>query len=239
MDTLERSTSAVVLSAGSSTRMGMETNKILLDLHGRTVLEHSLEVFSAMPEIAEIVLVVSAADRDRISHLEKRLDALGVRKIVTGGARRFDSAVEGAAACNSESRLILIHDGARPFPPIEAVRKALGIADAEGGAILAIPLQDTLKRGDDMGRIVSTLPRKDLYRAQTPQVFQQSLLQAAIVAAREKDIDPTDDALLLEAIGHNVTLVPGDPLNIKITTQEDLLLARALLQVMENRGESR
>lgn len=230
-------TSAVVLAAGASRRMGGRENKNLMDLGGCTVLEHSLTLFARLSEVKEIVLVIAEADWPLFDGaLNERVKQLGVKKIVTGGPQRFDSSANGVAACGEECELVLIHDGARPFPPEKRVREAIAKAAEAGGAILATPLTDTLKRAGAGGVIVSTLSREGLFRAQTPQVFRKALFEEALASARERKLSPTDDALVMEAAGNVVHVIDGGPSNIKITTQEDLVMARALLQTRRSRG---
>lgn len=225
--------SAVIAAAGQSRRMG-GGEKVLMDLGGRTVLEHSLERIATLPGLVEVVLVVSKGAKPKYEGaLRERLEALKVAKIVAGGAHRFDSVCSGVEACGADSELVLIHDGARPFPPMGAVRGALDKAASMGAAILAVPLNDTLKRAGDDWIIQETLPRRSFFRAQTPQVFNLTLLRACMVKARSEGLSPTDEACVLEAAGKSVALVQGSESNIKITTPEDLALARALLAAME------
>ena len=238
MTALERCVSAVVLAAGRGVRMGLERNKVFLDLGGRTVLEHSLAVFAGLPEVAESVVVLSPEEAEDLDpRLRTRLEALGVTRLVKGGVRRFDSAAAGVAAADRAFPLVLLHDGARPFPPPAAVRAALQAAAEQGGAVLAVPVEDTLKRVDEKeGRIVETVSRRGLYRVQTPQVFRRELYESALEAARSRGLDPTDDAAVLEAAGIPVAVVPGDPLNLKITVPGDLELARAILRSRREKG---
>lgn len=268
MNGLKKSTSAVVVAAGQSKRMGPGENKILMDLGGATVLERTLSVFAGIEEILEIVLVVSEQDMQRFKgEFLERLQRQGVKQVVPGGAKRFDSSCAGIRACKEDSDLILIHDGARPFAPVDAIREAIRKAAAMGAAILAVPVRDTLKRGkagsgirarggggtgvgghggprggdktgskrggdgDTVPLIAETIEREGLYRAQTPQVFRRSVLLRTIERARVAGISPTDDASLVEALGGEVAIVNGTERNIKITTPEDLHLARALLDI--------
>lgn len=240
MSSNDLSTSAVVLAAGQSRRMGGSTSKVLLDLDAETVLEHSVRVFSRLDAVKEIVVVIAPQDRaDYEGDLGERLKRLGVTKIVPGGAERHDSTVAGLAACNPENHLVLIHDGARPFPPSKAVKEAIEKAGLMGGAILATPLHDTVKKVDDEQVIIGTLPREQLYRAQTPQVFQQKLFKEALEQAGAAGMTaPTDDALILEARGHTVCVIDGGPSNLKITTPDDLRMARALLALKKKEGSN-
>lgn len=214
--------------------MEADGSKVLMDLGGIPVLEHSLRLFDGMPEVREIIVVTHAeAEPDVKRVLQSRKRDLDQYKIVRGGARRCDSAAQGLAACSKDSILVLIHDGARPFPPEEAVREVILQAAKTGAAILATPLHDTLKRVSNDGIICETLPRENRFRAQTPQVFHRQLLSEAFEKTFKAGLAPTDDALILEAAGHQVRVVDGGPFNIKITTQQDLVLARAIARIRQ------
>jgi len=227
------STSAVILAAGSGSRMGKPVNKIFLDLGGVTILEHTLSLFATLTFIEEIVLVVSTADRPMLDErYGERLEELGVSRLATGGKQRIDSSRAGIEACCATTEMILIHDAARPFPPASAVETAARAAMEIGAAILAVPVQDTLKRSTGGRQIDETLPRADLFRAQTPQVFRRAVLLDALRQAGEAQF--TDDASLVEATGNPVALVPGHEHNIKITTPDQLELARVIFQIERN-----
>jgi len=237
MDQANYSASAVVLAAGLSSRMGRGLNKTLMDLGHITVLEHSLKTLASIPAIEEIILVVSAREKHKFSGgFYERLQALKVKRIVAGGKRRFDSAQNGIAACASTTDLILIHDGARPFAPIDAIKAALINAFSDGAAILAIPVQDTLKRKEEEKGITETISRVNLFQSQTPQVFKRTLLVPAVEKAVKEGTDPTDEASILEKEGHDIILVPGSPMNIKITTEDDLILAKAIWNQLNDKG---
>lgn len=229
----EPTTSAVILAAGSGTRMGADVNKVFLDLGGVSILEHTLSLFATLNAIREIVLVVAESDRPLIDgEYRQRLDDLGVTRIVNGGRHRIDSSRAGVAACSAGKDLILIHDAARPFAPASAVNAAMRAAAEKGAAILAVPVEDTLKISEDGSTVSGTQPRDGFFRAQTPQVFRRELLLEVLAGAGGSAF--TDDALLVEAAGHPVILVPGGEHNIKITTPEQLELARAIYSMDRN-----
>lgn len=238
MTLLKRSTSAIVLAAGRGVRMGLERNKVFLELEDRLVLEHSLAVFAALPEVAECIVVVSPGDLENLEpETVTRLRKAGMDRMVKGGVRRFDSTAAGVAASDPSLPILLIHDGARPFPPARAVRAAIRTAAERGGAVLAVPVEDTLKRVNEKKDLLSeTVPREGLYRVQTPQVFRREVFEPALSEARARGLDPTDDAAILEAAGRPVALVPGDPLNLKLTLPRDLDLARAILRRDRKKG---
>jgi len=230
MNRFAPSTSVVILAAGSGSRMAAGKNKVFLDLGGVTILEHSLSLFATLPFVHEIVLVFAAGDRAQIEgRFARRLDDLGVTRCVPGGQRRVDSSRAGVGACSRETKLILIHDAARPFAPAEGVEAAVRAAAETGAAILALPLEDTLKKSTDGRHIETTLARGSLYRAQTPQVFENALIRRLLDEAGDQDF--TDDAALAEKSGKSVALVAGSEQNIKITTPGHLDLARAIYRV--------
>lgn len=233
MDSSNQEVSAIVVAAGSSRRMQCDKNKVLMDLGGVTVLEHSLFVLAKIKRIKEIIVVVSRNDKDNFS---EKLNRLKVSKIVVGGEHRFDSVQNGIKACSPDTGLILIHDGARPFAPIRGIESAITSAAQLGAAILSVPLNDTVKRRATGHTIKETVPRTGLYLAQTPQVFKRSLLLPGINRAKEEKLIPTDEASVLENQNHPVVLVDGDTTNIKITTQDDLLLAKAILHLKSQGG---
>jgi len=138
-----------------------------------------------------------------------------------GGARRQDSSLAGLRALPPDVDIVAIHDAARPFPPREGVEQAIAAAREHGGALLAIPMTDTVKRADAGGKIIETLDRDRLWLAQTPQVFQRALLARAFEAVEKAGLDLTDDAAALEFIGHAPHLVMGSIENLKITTPAD------------------
>lgn len=177
----------------------------------------------------EIVLAVDPADRT--THLEPllpRLTELGLGPVVDGGATRQESMARALAASDSDLELVLVHDAARPFFPLDAAREALEQARRVGAALLAVPVPDTVKRVDGEGRVVATVDREELWLAQTPQVVRRDLLEQALAAARQEGSQESDDVGLLQRLGQPVAVVRGSSRNIKITTQADLELAAAL-----------
>ena len=137
--------------------------------------------------------------------------------VVDGGATRQDSMRNALDACSADRELVLVHDAARPFFPVAAARQAVQRAAEVGGAILAVPVPDTLKRVDGDFLVTATVPRADLWLAQTPQVAQRAVLEKAMARATERGVTLTDDASLLEQIGVPVEVVPSTPKNIKLT----------------------
>jgi len=214
----------VVVAAGRSTRMG-GTDKTFVDVLGTPLIVHTLRRIAASEVVDRIVLVVSA---DAVQDGEAIVQDLGIPKIAAvcaGGARRQDSVLAGLVAMG-ERRWVAIHDGARPCVTPDILGRALREVQGSGAAIAAVPVKDTIKVvGDD--RVISATPnRATLWAAQTPQAFDYQTLMDAHRAA---DVEYTDDAAMVEAAGHRVTVFWGDYDNLKVTTQEDLDVARLSL----------
>jgi 2-C-methyl-D-erythritol 4-phosphate cytidylyltransferase len=193
-------------------------------LGGRPVIAHSAGVFAGHKEIDRLAIVVSEVNLEAVRQLVSRLAPGAV--VVAGGRRRRDSVMAGLNALG-DCEYIVVHDGARPFVSEAMIDAALEGAHETGAALCAVPVTDTVKRSDPMGIVSSTVTREGLWLAQTPQAFRTALLRRAHEA---NDIDATDDAALVELLGEPVRLVLGSTRNLKITLQEDLRLAEALLR---------
>ena len=204
-------------------------NKQLMDLAGRPVVEHSLKVLLEVP-VEGIVLVVPAIEKDKfmeqLSHLLKDQKKI---QIVTGGANRRDSVGQGLLALPAGVETVIVHDGARPLVRRGHILEAIRETETWGAATLAVPVKDTVKVAGKSGLVQETLPREGLWQVQTPQVFKLPLLIEAHRRAAEDGFIGTDDASLVERLGKPVKLVRGDYSNIKITTPEDLIIAKSLM----------
>jgi 2-C-methyl-D-erythritol 4-phosphate cytidylyltransferase/2-C-methyl-D-erythritol 2,4-cyclodiphosphate synthase len=211
--------SAVVVAAGAGLRAGPGEPKAWRNLCGRPIVRWSVEgLLSAGAR--EIVVVVA---HDRILLVDEVLAGLDAWKAVTGGRTRADSVQAGLAAVTAgRNEPVLVHDAARPFVHREHVERLLAALDVADGAIPALPVPDTLKRGD--GIVDETVSREGLWRAQTPQAFRLGRLKAAYRRWPTGE-EPTDDAAVMERAGGHVAMVPGDPLLMKLTYPEDFLLA--------------
>lgn len=215
--------SAIILAAGNSSRMN-GVNKQLLPLGGIPILIRSALAFEHCAEVTEIVIAAREADRERILSLCREYGIAKLKKIVCGGATRADSAAL-AFEETSETELIAIHDGARPFADPALISAVLRAAEESGAAIPALPVKDTIKRAED-GVVSETPDRSALYAAQTPQVFRRSLYREMLALGKS---NVTDDSTLAERLGVRVRLAEGSPRNIKITTPDDLAAGEALL----------
>ena len=215
--------SVIIVAAGSGTRAGSGLPKTWRQLAGKPVVVWSAEVF-ARSGASEIVVVVSA---DWLDEGQRALAHVAKCKVVVGGSSRADSVRAGLASCEgSADDPVLIHDGARPFVTQAHVDRLLFALGNTDGAILALPVSDTLKRGDAL--VEATVSRDRLWRAQTPQAFRHSALRAAY-EAWHSEFEPTDDAAVLEAVGGRIAIAAGDPMLMKLTYPEDFEMAERLL----------
>lgn len=226
---------AVIVAAGSSRRMGGR-DKLWIPLADRLVLARTIDIFAASPLISTIVLVLNAERLEDARALCAREHWEKIGGMVPGGARRQDSVRAGLdklAEIAPETRWVMIHDGARPLVTPAILQAGLQAAQEHQAAVAAVPVKDTIKLVQD-GLIHSTPQRSQLWAVQTPQVFAFPLIHQAHHSA-PAGTEATDDAALLEHLGHPVAIFPGSYTNLKITTAEDLLLAQAFLQELNKR----
>ena len=229
-------TVAIIPAAGAGARMGMNRAKQYLDLHGKPLLAVTLKKFQICPAVQGIILVVP---RDQVEYCTKEIiEPYGltkVKKVVEGGERRQDSVRFGIEASNGRYKLILIHDGVRPFITPGLIEKVVAAGEKDRAVITALPLKETVKEVDQKDRVIKTCDRGRLRMVQTPQIFRyEDILEAHRRALREGWEAVTDDALLVEKMGIPVRVIEGSETNIKITTPHDMVLAR--LYEAGNRG---
>lgn len=224
----------VIVAAGKGTRLQSELPKPFLSIAGKPILVHTLRRFAPIEAVRRVVVVV-AAEREALC--QEVLHTHGPwpqpMTVVHGGAERQDSVRNGLAALEPQCEIVVIHDAARPFIGVEAIQCSIDAAAEAGSAVVATPVRDTIKRADAQRTIRETVSRHDLWLAQTPQTFQVEVIQAAHRWAQQQDIAGTDDAALVEQMGRPVRIVPSDTLNFKITTPDDLALAKAALEASE------
>jgi 2-C-methyl-D-erythritol 4-phosphate cytidylyltransferase len=221
----------IIPAAGQSSRFGGNEKKPFASLDGRPVWQRSAELFWSRDDVARVYLVLAPGDRDDFRGRFGHLIAFANIQLVDGGDERFDSVANALDAIGDSVELIAVHDAVRPLAPAHVVDAVFAAAAKHGAAMPAIPVADTLKRVDPAAnRIVETIPRANLWQAQTPQVFKREWLAEAYAKRASFPGPITDDAQLVEAIGYEVKVVPGSPANFKITTKEDLELAEAILK---------
>jgi 2-C-methyl-D-erythritol 4-phosphate cytidylyltransferase len=221
---------AVIVAAGKGERMGASLPKAFLPLAGMPLLIHTLRNVGRSSLIAKLVLVIASEREACCRELLTTYGSFGPSvTLVHGGPERQDSVRLGLAALDQECDIVVIHDAARPFVSAELIHRSVTVAAAVGGALVAVPVRDTIKRVAEAGTVVETVPRHDLWLAQTPQTFRVPLIRDAHAHALRKGVQATDDVTLVEHIGGKVQIVPGGIYNFKITTPEDLQLAEAML----------
>ncbi|HEY4551728.1 MAG TPA: 2-C-methyl-D-erythritol 4-phosphate cytidylyltransferase [Bacillaceae bacterium] len=224
----------IIPAAGSGKRMGAGRNKLFLELNGRPVILHTLDVFAADPLCRKIILVIQPGDEDYFSYILAGERCMEKIIMVHGGEERQYSVHNGLLAADREG-LVLVHDGARPFIRSEAVRRLAEAAGQYGAAIAAVPVKDTIKKATNL-EVVETVERSSLWQVQTPQAFRFSVLMEAHEQARRDRFLGTDEASLVERNGYPVRIVESDYDNIKLTTPEDLYFAEAILKKREHFG---
>jgi 2-C-methyl-D-erythritol 4-phosphate cytidylyltransferase len=227
----------VIVAAGEGRRLGSARRKALVPLAGRPLLEHALRRLLPLAWLEPVVVVGHRDDRAELTALLARQPRPVA--LVDGGERRQDSVLAGVRAASGE--LVLVHDAARPFVPVERLPELAERARAAGAALLAVPVADTIKeaREQEPSLVARTLPRDRLRAAQTPQAFHRGRLLELLARAAADGTAITDEAALFETAGLAVAFVEGSPRNFKITTAEDLALAEALLAAEMHREKGR
>lgn len=224
--------SAVIVSAGNSTRMG-GVNKQFLELNNVPVIAHTIKIFQKIDSIDEIVIVTRECDIETIKEMVNKYNFTKVVSVVKGGETRQLSVYNGVTNTSSKADFIAIHDGARPLVTEKVVLDTLNQAILFDAAATGVKVKDTVKVVNDSDFIVDTPDRTYMRFIQTPQIFNKELYIDAVNTV-ENSINFTDDCMLIEAYGKTVKFVDGDYENIKITTPEDVELAQNYLK---RRGE--
>ena len=222
--------SVVIVSAGRGSRMKADINKQFLKLQNKEVIAHTIDKFYNNENIGEIIVVVREDEAEffKINIIEK----YGYKniKIAFGGSERQDSVYNGLKMVDENCKIVLIHDGARPFVNNETIDNAIESAKENKCVIVGVPVKDTIKVIDENNNVCDTPDRSTLWSIQTPQVFDYSLIMKAHEKAREDNYYGTDDSILVEYFGQKVKVVEGSYNNIKITTPEDLKIGEEILR---------
>ncbi len=226
-------TAVIIVAAGKGTRMNHTLPKQYLPLEGKPILAHTLLNLAKIPEVDCITLVVS---EDRINWCKETIinkyNIKKVEKVIDGGKTRGESVMNGLRSLDKETTIVAIHDGVRPFVEKSIFNHVVEQAKKFGAAICAIPLKDTLKTIGKENEVESTCNRDGFWLVQTPQAFRYALILKAYEKAIEDGFQATDDAAIVERLPHPVKIVEGSPLNIKITTPQDLVLAEAIYEII-------
>lgn len=238
---LSASVTAIVPAAGSGRRFGIKRNKSLYTFMGKPLLIWSLQVLQGLKEINEIVPVVKQEDLTATYDLIKEYKITKAKKIIPGGQERQDSVYNALKSLDSDTHLVLIHDGARPLIESQLVKKMISelmlTQSGIDGIVTGVPIKDTVKEiekvysGDNIENIFvrKTLKRELLWAVQTPQIFFFDKIRAAYENSKKDNFYATDDSALLEKYGGRIRMIIGSYRNIKITTPEDIKIAEALL----------
>ena len=228
---------AIVPAAGAGKRLGLGINKAFAKLAGVPLLVHCLHMLEKTKLVTEAIVVLAPAEVEEGEQLLDRYQpeyfpALPI-KVVAGGKERQDSVANALAAVPDDAAYIAVHDGARPFAGRAVFERTLAAAKEQGAAIAVVPVKNTIKVVDASGVVVDTPMRSTLVAVQTPQIFRASLLKEAYAALAAKPAAVTDDASVVELLGHRVVVAQGRYENIKITTPEDLVLAEHFLEELQ------
>ncbi len=210
--------------------MGGPVPKQFLSLGGEPLVVHCLRILQTADTVDQIVLAVPAGDLDYCANdLVKQLGFSKVTKVVAGGSERQDSVRHALEHVTEGTEIVLVHDAVRPFLTGQMVNEVVAMAGKHGAAIIALPVRDTVKQVGSDHVIQRTVDRRPLWLAQTPQAFRRQWLQEAHRRAHAEGIHATDDAYLVEWLGHSVMVVEGSGENIKVTRPEDMVIGEAIL----------
>ena len=227
---MPKNVAAIICAAGASSRFGGTRKKAFVDVAGRAVFLRSVEIFSNHSNVKQILLGIAAEDEELVNvKWGPNLKFFNVR-IFFGGDERFDTVRRGLELVNDNINLVAVHDACRCCVTEELINATIEAASQAKAAIPACPVIATIKKVKDKN-IIETVDRTDLYEAQTPQIFEASLLRKAYDNLKNLDHSKiSDDSQLVEALGHKVTIVESDASNIKITRKNDVAIAEAILK---------
>ena len=222
--------SVVIVAAGSGKRMKSKVAKQFIEIKNKPVVAYSIEKFEGSDNISEIVIVTGENDIDYFkSEIIEKYGYKKVKAVVKGGSERQYSVYNGLKALDKKTDIVLIHDGVRPFIKLEEIDRLIDEARIHKACVLGVKVKDTIKVCDENGFVEDTPKRELLWSAQTPQVFDYSLIMEAHKKAEEEEFLGTDDSMLVERMGYKIKMVEGSYENIKITTPEDLIIAEGLV----------
>lgn len=218
---------AVVLAAGNSQRMGRD--KILMPIGGKPVIAHTLAVLQNSACIDEIVVVTKYESLQEIADICHNYGITKTSKVILGGKTRLESSLLGVSNADERAKFIAIHDGARPFLTDKLIERVVHSAHQHNAAAPAVAPTDTVRVLNAKGVVTDTPQRELVALMQTPQVFMAEMIKASLTRAQQRGLKLTDDCSAVEAMGYKVTVVAGDPDNIKLTTARDLYIAEGIL----------
>jgi 2-C-methyl-D-erythritol 4-phosphate cytidylyltransferase len=222
-------TSAIIVAAGKSTRMGAQTDKVLLPVAGRPLVAHAWQRYENAPSIAEIIIVARAEQAGIFGELAERYGFVKPFRVAVGGKERQDSVWNGLAAISPQAQIVAIHDAARPCTSVALIEATIDAARQEAAAVAAQPVTDTIKFSEDGRHVSRHLDRAQLWAVQTPQTFRVEVIRRALQAVREGGLSVTDDTAACEVIGQRVRLVCVPGPNPKVTVPTDIAFVEMLL----------
>lgn len=225
---------AIVPAAGAGKRLGLGINKAFAMLQGAPLLVHCLNMLQETELVERAIVVLAPTEvedgKKLLASYQKQYFAGLPFVVVAGGKERQDSVMNGLAEVTEQECYVAVHDGARPFAGKEVFARTLAVAKEYGAAIAAVPVKDTIKVVDAAGVVTATPVRSSLVAVQTPQIFEVGLLKKAYAYLANNPANVTDDASVVERLGHRVVVAMGRYENIKITTPEDLVFADNMLK---------
>ena len=230
----------LIVAAGEGKRTGKKTPKAFLPLAGRPMILHTLSRFATCENVRKVIIVTLDSEVPRCQELirsDARLRSLDC-VVKPGGPRRQDSVEQGLACLDADCEVVVIHDGARPFVSARLIDKCVETAFKAGAVVVGVPVEDTIKVISAAREVQQTPPRDTLWKIQTPQVFRVEIIREAYDRATKEGLEATDDAMLVERLGKVVTVLEGEPSNIKITFPQDLLFAEMLVSAGKILGKN-
>ena len=227
---------AIFPAAGQSKRMHLTStsNKNFLELNGQPVLVQTLLTFSQSHKIDNLIVAAAPDEAEIVKNMLENVQELKPFKVVKGGSERQYSIANALKFLSDDTDIVLVHDAARPLISVQTIDKVVEAVITYGGAIAAVPVKDTIKVVDGDNFVVDTPKRKSLVAVQTPQGFKREIILKAYAQAEKDNFLGTDDSSLVERIGIKVKIVMSDYRNIKVTTPEDILIAKTLINMITN-----
>ncbi|MEN8904931.1 MAG: 2-C-methyl-D-erythritol 4-phosphate cytidylyltransferase [Clostridiales bacterium] len=223
-------TSVIIVAAGKGKRMNSNINKQFIDILNKPLIVRTIERFYNLNFIEEIIVVINKNEIEYFKeNILNKYNLKKIKKIVSGGKERQESVYNGILSVSDNSKIVMIHDGARPFIEEKIIQKAINETEKYGATIVAIPVKDTIKSINTEKYVETTLKRSKLYAIQTPQTFYKDIITKAHKEALKSNFLGTDDSMLVENIGIKVKIVEGEIFNIKVTTKEDLIISEAII----------
>lgn len=220
---------AIIMAAGSGTRMNIQSSKQLVNLIDKPLIAYSLLSFQSSELVNNIIIVAREQDILAIHDIVNYFDISKVQSIIKGGNTRQQSVKAGLFEVGTDADIVAIHDGARPCITVYEINKTIEAGIEHSAAAIGCKVTDTLKLVEG-NKIIKTVDRENLWQIQTPQVFKRDIIQNAHTHAEKMGIEVTDDTSLLEVLNIPVYIVEGSSANIKVTTKDDLLFARGILE---------